>query len=231
MTALEVTVFGSGCCWLSSRLAPFAAKDGAPRTCLARRQGRTNPALKMTGLEFGLWRRAAAVVAELVPGFFVGGPAAGGVGGVEHDCGLFGDEDAFSRDDVPEVFGDDVNCDEIEVSSLMTAAGGADVAFVAAFGPARGGGFDLHAHEVAVGFNDGVVTGGVSPGIENLEAVFSGGGDELQLGPLAATFAILDPDFDSGLGFDLGFHRGKKNAAFEAAFLSLTVCFYYINLK
>jgi len=147
------------------------------------------------------------VVAELVPVFFVGGPASGWAGGVEQDCGLFGDEDAFGGDDVPEVFGDYVDCDEIEVSALIAAAGGADVALVASFGAARGGGFDLHAHEVAVGFNDRIVAGGVSPGIENLEAVFGGGGDELQLGPLATAFAILDVDFD--FGFDLGFHQGQ----------------------
>jgi len=156
-------------------------------------------------------RRAAAVVAELVPGFFVGGPAAGGAGGVEQDGGLFGDEDAFGRDDVPEVFGDDVNCDEIEVSALVAAAGGADVAFVVSFGAAGSGGFNLHADEASVDFDDRVVAGGVSPGMENLEAVFGGGGDELQFGPLAAAFAILDSDLDSGFGL----HRGNKKRGLE----------------
>jgi hypothetical protein len=149
----------------------------------------------------------------LVPGFFVGGPAAGWVGGVEQDCGLFGDDDAFGGDDVPEVFGDDVDCDEIEGSSLIAAAGGADVAFVAAFGPDGGGGFYLHSDEVAVGFYDRVVAGGVSPGIENLEAVFGGGGDELQLGPFAAAFAVLDVDLD--FGSDFGFHQGNKKRGLE----------------
>jgi len=37
----------------------------------------------------------------------------------------------------------------------------------------------LHAHEVAVDFDDGVVGGGVSPGIKDLEAVFGGCGYEL----------------------------------------------------
>ncbi len=45
--------------------------------------------------------------------------------------GLFGDDDAFGGDDVPEVFGDYVDCNEIEVSALVTAAVRADVAFVA----------------------------------------------------------------------------------------------------
>jgi hypothetical protein len=45
----------------------------------------------------------AAVVAELVPVFFVGGPAGGWTVGVEEDGGFFGHEYAFGRDDVPEV--------------------------------------------------------------------------------------------------------------------------------
>jgi hypothetical protein len=85
------------------------------------------------------------VVAELVPGFFVGGPATGWAGGVEQDGALFGDDDAFCRDDVPEVFGDDVNGEEIEVSALVAAAGGADVAFVASLGAAGCGGLNLDA--------------------------------------------------------------------------------------
>ena len=155
--------------------------------------------------------RRAAVVAELVPVFLVGCPAAGWAGGVEQDGGLFGDDDAFCRDDVPEVFGDDVNCDEIEVSALIAAAGGADVALVASFGAAGSGGFNLHADEAAVDFDDGVVAGGVSPGMENLEAVFGGGGDELQFGPLAPALAILDSDLDSGFGF----HWGNKKRGLE----------------
>jgi hypothetical protein len=129
---------------------------------------------------FGLWRGAAAVVAELVPGFLEWGPAAGGVGGVEHDCSLLAADDAFCGDYVPDVFGDYVGGEVIEVSALVgQAAGGVDVAAVASLGAAGGGGLDLHAHEVSVDFYDGVVAGGVSPGIENLEAVFGGCGYEL----------------------------------------------------
>ena len=138
------------------------------------------------------------MVAELVPIFFVGSPATGGAGGVEHDGGLFATDDAFARDDVPDVFGDYVGGQEVEVSALVgEAAGGVDVAAVAAFGAAAGGGFDLDADEAAVGFDDRVVAGGVSPWVENLEAVFGGGGDKLQLCPLAAAFVILDSDLDS----------------------------------
>jgi hypothetical protein len=132
------------------------------------------PRLKLRG-----WL-AAVVGAELVPCFLVGGPAAGGVGGVEHDCGLFAADDSFCGDYVPEVFGDYVGGEVIEVSALVgQAAGGVDVAAVASFGSAGGGGLDLHAHEVAVGFDDGVVGGRLSPGIEDLEAMFGGCGYEL----------------------------------------------------
>ena len=128
----------------------------------------------------GLYDLAAVVGAELVPRFLVGGPAAGGVGGVEHDCGLFAADDSFCGDYVPDVFGDYVGGEVIEVSALVgQAAGGVDVAAVTSFGAAGGGGFDLHAHEVAVDFDDGVVGGGVSPGIKDLEAVFGGCGYEL----------------------------------------------------
>ena len=137
------------------------------------------------------------MVAELVPIFFVGSPAAGGVGGVEHDGGLFAADDAFAGDDVPDVFGDDVGGNEIEIATLVAAPCGADIALVAAFGPAIAGGLDLHADEVSVGFDDRVVAGGVSPGVENLEAVFGGGGDKLQFRPLAAALVVLDSNRDS----------------------------------
>src|SRR5579864_3514800 len=91
-------------------------------------------ALEVTRSDFGVWLGAAVVVAEQVPGFFVGGPAGGGALGVEQDCGLFGGDDSVGGDDVPDVFGDYVDGKEIEVSALVTAAGGTDVAFVAAFG-------------------------------------------------------------------------------------------------
>lgn len=120
------------------------------------------------------------MVAELVPGFLERGPAAGGAGGVEHDCGLFGADDAFCGDDVPDIFGDDVGGEVIEVAALVgQAAGGVDIAAVATLGAAGGGGLNLHAHEVAVGFYDRVVAGRVSPGIKNLEAMFGGCGYEL----------------------------------------------------
>ncbi len=120
------------------------------------------------------------MVAELVPRFLVRAPAAGGVGGVEHDCGLFSADYAFCGDYVPDVFGYYVGGEVIEVSALVgQAAGGVDVAAVASFGAAGGGGFDLHAHEVSVDFDDRVVGGGVSPGIEDVEAVFGSCGEEL----------------------------------------------------
>ena len=89
-----------------------------------------------------------------------------------------------------------------------------DVAAVASFGAAGGGGFDLHAYEVAVGFDDGVVGGGVSPGIEDVEAVFGGCGEELQLGPFTAALAVFDFDFYSGR-LILGFHLGNKKRGLE----------------
>ena len=122
----------------------------------------------------------AVVSAELVPVFLVGGPAARSAAGVEPDRSLLTADDAFCGNDVPEVFGNDVGSEEIEVAALVgQAAGGMNMAAVPAPGTAGGGGFDLHAHEVAVGLYDGVVGGGFSPGIEDLEAMFGGCGNKL----------------------------------------------------
>ena len=139
------------------------------------------------------------VVAELVPVFLVGGPDASSAAGVEPDRSLLTADDAFCGNDVPDVFGNDVGSEEIEVAAFVgQAAGGMNMAIVAALVMPAGGGFYLHAHEVAVGFYHGVVGGGFSPGIKYLEAMFGGCGYELQLGPFAAALAVFDLDFYSG---------------------------------
>lgn len=142
-------------------------------------------------IRVGLGLYAAAVVAQEVPGFSVGGPAAGGVGSIKHDCLPFAEYD-LRRDDVPNVFGDYVNGDEIKISGLVgrAGAGTADAASVATFGAEGGGRFDLHADELTPGFDYDVIAGGVSPGLDELEAMAGGSGHELELGPLAAAFAI-----------------------------------------
>jgi len=119
------------------------------------------------------------VVAEKVPRLPVRRPDAGWEGGVEQDRSLFCTDHESRRDDVPEVQGNYVGGDEIEIPSLVgQASGGADVAFVA-LGPQAGGGLDLHAKEVAVGLDDRVITGRIPQRLENFEAVFGGGGDKL----------------------------------------------------
>jgi hypothetical protein len=115
------------------------------------------------------------------------------VGGVKHDCLPFAEYE-LRRDDVPEVFGNYVNGDEIKISALVRRAGAgtADAAPVATFRAEGGGRFDLDADELTPGFDYHVIAGGVSPGLDKLEAMSGGAGHELQFSPFSTTFAILD---------------------------------------
>lgn len=112
-----------------------------------------------------------------MPGFFVGEVAALGAGGEEVNRAPFAADYEFCGEDVPQIFGDDVDCQEVELASPVDLAAGAwpgvaDVESLGSLESLAGGGFDLDAHEVAAGFDDYVVAGGVSPGAEDPEALF-----------------------------------------------------------
>ena len=53
------------------------------------------------------------------------------------------------------------------------------------------GGFHLHAHEVAAGFDDHIVSRRISPGLRQAQSILGGSGHKLELGPLPAPLAIL----------------------------------------
>jgi hypothetical protein len=69
----------------------------------------------------------------------------------------------FCGEDVPQIFGDDIDCQEVELASPVDLAAGArpgvaDLESLRALESLAGGGFDLDADEAATGFDDHVVT-------------------------------------------------------------------------
>ena len=105
------------------------------------------------------------------------GLAVGGVGG----------------DDVPDVEGDDVGGDEIELVAAVGDSVGGDVAFVGVAALVFGG-LDLDADEASFVLDGEVVGGGVSPRAGDAEALLGGAGHKEKLGPLAALFGVADID-------------------------------------
>jgi hypothetical protein len=95
------------------------------------------------------------------------------------------------RDDVPNVFCNDINRQKIEFSWMVRLAriAGLDPAIVA-FPATTDRRFDLYAYEAAAGFDCHVVAA-FSPGFGNPEAEFGRFCHELKLSPLAATFAVV----------------------------------------
>jgi len=129
----------------------------------------------------------------------------------EHGAGLTAcvgiEADAFAvcdgRDgnDVPEVFRDDVGDEEIDFGGgvdLAVGSGGFDA--VAGFRVA-GGGFDLHAEESAVEFDDRIVAVAVSPRKADAESEVGGAREKGGLGGFSTTFAGGDCDGVDGDDF------------------------------
>ena len=136
-----------------------------------------------------------------MPGFFVGGVFLARAAGVEEEVAAEGDDD-FGGEDVPDVFGDNVDGEEVDlVAGVVLAAAGFDGADVSAV-LAGDGGFDLDAEEVSVALDGDVVTGGVSPGLGDVEAAFGDAGHEIQFGPFAAMFGVFDDDATSAMGWE-----------------------------
>lgn len=132
--------------------------------------------------------------------------------GVEVD-GKAGAAHVGDRDDVPDIFRDDVEGEEVdlggEVGASRRLAGGSagdGVAEVGAgsaawfHGREHDGGLDLHPLEASAVLDDEVVAGGVAPGLGDGESVMGGAGHELQLDPLAAFFGMDDGFHDQGAG-------------------------------
>ena len=119
--------------------------------------------------------------------------------GCEEELGL--SVSGVEGNDVPDLDGNDVSRDEVEVIDPVRDAVGIDVAFVGAGAVVASGGLDLNAEEVRAlatiivqGFpgqdQANVVRRGVSPGTEDGEAALGGAGHKKKLGPLAALFEV-----------------------------------------
>ncbi len=107
--------------------------------------------------------------------------------GIEADA--FALAQGFDGEDVPDVFGDYVADEEVDIVDgvdLAIGSGGFDA--VAAFGVA-GGGFDLDAEESAAEVDGGVVAVAVSPGNEDAEVEIGGAGEEGGFGGFSAALA------------------------------------------
>jgi hypothetical protein len=147
-------------------------------------------AARVAFAEADVWARI-----EEAPGFAVflehGARGAAG-GGIEADA--FALSDGLDGDDVPEVFGDDVDDQEIDFfAGIDTAVGTGGFDAIAIFG-ITGGGFDLDADESAVEFDDGIVAVAVSPGEEDGEEEGGSTGEESGFGSFSAAFASADGD-------------------------------------
>jgi hypothetical protein len=128
---------------------------------------------------FGIFfvRPGGGWVAEKIPGFEVTLVFLALAAGGEHEVAFEGD-DYGGGHDVPGVFENDVDGEEIDLAaSVVLAAAGADAANVSV-AEAGYGGFDLDAEEASVVFNGDIVTLGVSPGLGDAESVFGGAGHE-----------------------------------------------------
>lgn len=91
-------------------------------------------------------------------------------------------------DDVPQVLGDDVGDQEIDLVESVGAMRAAALHPVTAFGVTLGG-FHLHADESAAGVEDEIVALAVSPRLGHGEAEAGGFGEKNGLGDFTITFA------------------------------------------
>ena len=114
-------------------------------------------------------------------------------------------------DDVPGIFEDEVDGEEIDFAADIGLSGLAENAYVAPAMPAISRGFDLYPHETPVAFEGEVVAGGVTPRMADAKSEFGGDGHESQLCPLATQVTLFNEN-----RFSFPFHKNdspNKNAA------------------
>ncbi len=133
---------------------------------------------------------------EEVPGFAVGLPLVEAVSGADADGVLEGCD--IGGNDVPDISGNTVNGQVIEIGWLVTVVGSVDVEKtgdeVAGLQVTRlkVSGLDLNADEMAANVEDDVVRSVVPAGLGGMEAEFEHLGHEEKLGPQAARFVSAD---------------------------------------
>jgi hypothetical protein len=138
---------------------------------------------------------------QQMPGFFVGGVFGFIAVGGEEDIGL--GVGGGEGEDVPDVGGDDVGGEEVDLGGSVGDAVVVEAAAVGIFLAALEGAFDLHAEEVAEMVDGEVVGSVVSPGLGEDEAEFGGAEHEAEFGPFAAEFVVRD--VWSGVGHGVSF--------------------------
>lgn len=111
------------------------------------------------------------------------------------------DGDGFGGEDIPDVFGDDVDGEEVDLVAGVTLAAGLDSDDVSAV-LAGDGGFDLDAEKMSAALDSDVVAGGVSPGLGDVESALGDAGHEIEFGPLAAMFGVFDDDAAAAVGWE-----------------------------
>jgi len=129
---------------------------------------------------------------EEVPGFFVGGILLVRATGREQEVAAE-DGDDFGGEDVPDVFWDHVDSEEVHLMAGVVVVSGLDGDDVSVE-LAGDGGFDLDAEEVAAALDGAVVAGGISPRFGDVEAALGDPGHEDEFGPFAAVFGVFDDD-------------------------------------
>ena len=110
--------------------------------------------------------------------------------GAEEDIGL--GMGGGEGEDVPDVGGDDVGGEEVDLRGGVGGAVVVEAAAVGLFLAALQGALDLDAEEVAEVVDGEVVGSGVSPGLGENEAELGGALHETEFGPLSAEFGELD---------------------------------------
>jgi len=156
---------------------------------------------------------------EEVPGFAVGFPAGplAVVAGVETQA-LVGSEDFYGQD-VPDVEGDDVGCEDVDVvgavDDFTLAIDAVDGLDVVASGAHHFSAFQLHAPEAWTGVEDEVVALAVSPRFGEVEAQGFGLQEEGGFGEFSGTLGVAVDGWTRGgcgqwLHFVWGLSGGKR---------------------
>jgi len=95
--------------------------------------------------------------------------------------------------DVPQIAGNDVNNDEVEiVFRVVNGSPAKPAAITSALTLRTGRGLHLNAQQTAIIFDDKVVVLGFSPGLADGETVFGGTGHEAQFSPFPSGFGELN---------------------------------------
>ncbi len=197
---VEDQVAQGGTCPERMRGSP-AIKRTADKPALAA-EGRTSGAkaqslcrTAIAGLKARSTRTPLVASRQQVPGFQVAEIAVLALVGVKKD-GVPGPLYSGSGNDVPEVFGDDVEGEEIDlvggIAFHLPSRRPRDCVAHVRLARFPGGGFHLHTVEYAVGFHNEIVAGGIAPGFGDGEPVGGGAGHELQLDPLAAPLGVAN---------------------------------------